>query len=111
MRQKIALTKANLKRAERDQAVAAKKAADEKRQSTSTSDAGTDAGEDIDTKTESYKVNLNLFRSLMNSYKHLPDDASIEVIPLDDRMKLKQYMKAINVNMNTKLLSTLRTNL
>ena len=44
MRQKIALTKANLKRAERDQA----KAADEKRQSTSTSDAGTDAGEDID---------------------------------------------------------------
>ena len=105
MRQKIALTKANLKRAERDQA------ADEKRQSTSTSDAGTDAGEDIDTKTESYKVNLNLFRSLMNSYKHLPDDASIEVIPLDDRMKCKQYMKAINVNMNTKLLSTLRTNL
>ena len=63
---------------------------------------------DTNPQTEAYKVNFNSFKKLMKIYEKLPDNATIDNLSPEDQIKLKGYMKAIGIPMQTKKLDKLR---
>jgi len=88
----------------------AKKAVDNRRKSIDTSDAKTDIV-DTNPQVESYKANFKPFKDILSKYVHLPDTSSIDDFDPDDKVKIKGFIQALGIPMQTKKLDKLRNKL
>ena len=85
----------------------AKKILEEKRKSINPADDKT-VIETLNTPVEAYKVNVSSFKKLIDIYKDLPNNGTIDDLKPEDQVKMKGYMKFLGINLKTKKLEKLR---
>ena len=86
----------------------AKKIVEEKRKSIESTKDDKTVVENLVPQAESYKINFNTAKSIIDKYKDLSDDLTIDNFNKEDKIKLRGLMSSLGVSLNTKKLKSLR---